>query len=58
MLQGKLLSKVAGVSFRMEYQAQAEILVEETMKTSAIEGERPDVRSVRSSVARRLEGAP
>jgi Fic family protein len=42
----------------MEYQAQAEILVEETMKTSAIEGERLDERSVRSSVARRLEGAP
>lgn len=54
LLQGRLLSKVAGVGLHMEYQAQAEILVEETMKTSAIEGERLDVRSVRSSVARRL----
>jgi Fic family protein len=54
LLQGKLLSKVAGVGFNLEYQAQAEILVEETIKTSAIEGEQLDVRSVRSSVARRL----
>jgi Fic family protein len=54
LLQGKLFSKVAGIGFDLEHQAQAEILVEETMKTSAIEGERLDVRSVRSSVARRL----
>ncbi len=54
LLQGKLLSKVAGLGFDMEHQAQAEILVEETIKTSAIEGEQLDVRSVRSSVARRL----
>lgn len=54
LLQGKLLSKVAGLGFNLEHQAQAEILVEETIKTSAIEGEQLDVRSVRSSVARRL----
>lgn len=54
LLQGKLLSKVAGVGFNLEHQAQAEILVEETIKTSAIEGEHLDVQSVRSSVARRL----
>jgi Fic family protein len=39
---------------QLDSQAQAEILVEETIKTSAIEGEQLDVRSVRSSVARRL----
>lgn len=53
LVQGKLLSRIAGLGFNMD-QAQAEILVEETMKTSAIEGEQLDVRSVRSSVARRL----
>ena len=54
LLQGKLLSKIAALGFNLDNQAQAEILVEETMKTSAIEGEQLDVRSVRSSVARRL----
>ncbi len=54
LLQGKLLSKVAGLGFNLEHQAQAEILVEEAVKTSAIEGELLDVQSVRSSVARKL----
>lgn len=54
LLQGKLLSKVAGLGMQLDDQAQAEILVEEAIKTSAIEGEQLDVRSVRSSVARRL----
>jgi Fic family protein len=52
--QGKLLSKVGGLGLQLDSQAQAEILVEETIKTSAIEGEKLDVHSVRSSVARRL----
>ena len=54
LLQGKLLSKVAALGFDLEHQAQAEILVEEAVKTSAIEGEHLDVQSVRSSVARKL----
>jgi len=54
LLQGKLLSKVASLGFNLEHQAQAEILVEEAIKTSAIEGEHLDVQSVRSSVARKL----
>ena len=54
LLQGKLLSKVASLGFHLEHQAQAEILIEETVKTSAIEGEQLDVQSVRSSVARKL----
>jgi len=54
LLQGKLLSKVAGLGFNLEHQARAEILVEEAIKTSAIEGEQLDVQSVRSSVARKL----
>lgn len=54
LLQGKLLSKVSSLGFNLEHQAQAEILVEEAVKTSAIEGEQLDVQSVRSSVARKL----
>jgi Fic family protein len=52
LLQGKLLSTVAALGFSLE--SQAEILSEETVKTSAIEGEQLDARAVRSSVARRL----
>lgn len=52
--QGQLLTRVAGLGLPLANQSQAEILVEETVKTSAIEGETLDVRSVRSSVARRL----
>ncbi|ABQ27240.1 Fic family protein [Geotalea uraniireducens] len=54
LLQGKLLTKVSTLGLSLEHQAQAEILVEEAIKTAAIEGEQLDVRSVRSSVARRL----
>lgn len=54
LLQGKLLNKVSTIGLSLGTQAQAEILTEETLKTSAIEGERLDLRSVRSSVARRL----
>lgn len=62
LLQGKLLSKLETMSLNLDREAQAEILVEETVKTAAIENEQLDVRSVRSSVARRLglpsEGLP
>lgn len=54
LAQGKLLARVAGLGLPLASQSHAEILVEETVKTSAIEGETLDVRSVRSSVARRL----
>lgn len=54
LAQGRLMTRVAGLGLSLELQAQAEILVEETIKTSAIEGEQLDPRSVRSSVARRL----
>lgn len=54
LLQGKLLSKVASLGMTLDSQAHADLLAEEVIKTSAIEGERLDLRSVRSSVARRL----
>jgi len=54
LLQGKLLGGLIDQGLTLDPQAHAEVLVEETMKTSAIEGERLDPLSVRSSVARRL----
>ena len=58
LLQGKLLCKVGGLGMTLDHQAQAEILVEEAIKTSAIEGEQLVVRSVRSSVASFLSCRP
>ena len=51
--QGKLLSRVAGLGFKLKDEAQADILTEEALKTAAIEG-RSWTPTVRSSVARRL----
>lgn len=52
--QGKLISRISGLGLGLNREAQAEVLIEETVKTSAIEGERLNRESVRSSVARRL----
>jgi len=54
LAQGKLLTKVAGLGFKLGREAQADILTEEALTTSAIEGERLNRESVRSSVARHL----
>ncbi|MBI3323542.1 MAG: Fic family protein [Candidatus Omnitrophica bacterium] len=54
LVQGKLLTRVAGLGFRLSREAQADILTEEALKTSAIEGARLNRGSVRSSVARHL----
>ena len=54
LCQGKLLSKVRALGMNLGQEAQAEILVEETVKTAAIEGETLNRGSVRSSVARHL----
>lgn len=53
-VQGKLLGKVIDLGLTLDIYTHAEVLAEETIKTSAIEGEKMDIRSVRSSVARRL----
>jgi Fic family protein len=53
-LQGRLLHAVGSLGFGLEDQVQAAFFTEEILKTSAIEGESLDVRSVRSSVARKL----
>ena len=55
--QGKLLSKVGILGLGLSKESRFEILVEETMKTAAIEGQKLNQEAVRSSVAGRL-GVP
>jgi Fic family protein len=56
LAQGKLLAmaKVTSLGFDLTQEARADILTEEAFKTSAIEGERLNLQSVRSSVAKHL----
>jgi Fic family protein len=54
LAQGKFLTKVTSLGFDHSLEAHFDILTEEVIKTSAIEGEKLDLESVRSSVARRL----
>ncbi len=54
LCQGGLLSKVDALGLKFSSEARAEILIEETVKTAAIEGQTLERDSVRSSVARRL----
>ena len=52
--QGRLLSKTDALGLKYGKEARVEILIEETIKTAAIEGQALHSDSVRSSVARRL----
>jgi Fic family protein len=52
--QGSLLTQMKELGFDVRQQARAEVLIEEALKTSEIEGERLDPKAVRSSVAQRL----
>jgi Fic family protein len=52
--QGGLLGHVKQLGFRLEEEAEANILIEEVIKTSEIEGEHLNLQMVRSSVARHL----
>ena len=52
--QGLLLGRLADVGMGLRDQASLAALTEDVVKTSEIEGERLDVASVRSSIARRL----
>ena len=52
--QGSLLTQMRELGFEARQQARAEVLIEEALKTSEIEGEHLDANAVRSSVARRL----
>ncbi len=55
LAQGKLLTKMAPLGLKLNREAQADILTEEAIQTSAIEGEPLNRESVRSSVARHLK---
>jgi len=48
------MGRLADVGLALRGQASLEALTEDVVKTSEIEGERLDVESVRSSIARRL----
>jgi Fic family protein len=52
--QGLLLGRLSDVGMALRDQASLAALTEDVIKTSEIEGERLDVESVRSSIARRL----
>lgn len=54
LAQGELLGRIKRLGFELGEEAQADILTEEAIKTSAIEGERLNRQAVRSSVARHL----
>ena len=53
-VQGMLFARVKNLGFELGELAQADILTEEAIKTSAIEGERLNPEAVRSSVAKHL----
>lgn len=54
VLQGKLLGRVSSLGIKLEAEAQADILVEEAVRTAEIEGQKLDRDAVRSSVAVKL----
>ncbi len=54
VMQGKLLGRVAELDIGLSVDAQASILVEETVRTAEIEGQQLSREAVRSSVAVKL----
>src|SRR6266404_2962012 len=52
--QGLLLGKMRGLGYQLKSEATLAALTEETVKSSAIEGEELSAASVRSSLARRM----
>ena len=52
--QGRLLGKMGALGFEVQNEANLEILTQEIVKTTEIEGEYLDREQVRSSIARRL----
>lgn len=54
LMQGSLLGSVKRIGFQAGEEAHSEILAEEAVKTSGIEGEKLNPQMVRSSVARHL----
>lgn len=52
--QGLLLGRMAGLGFELKHEASLNILTDDVVKTSLIEGEKLNPEEVRSSIARRL----
>ncbi len=52
--QGKLIGKMGALGFELRNEANLEILTQEVIKSTEIEGEFLDIEQVRSSIARRL----
>jgi len=52
--QGRLIGKMENIGFELQTEAQLEILTQDIIMTSEIEGEHLDFQQVRSSVARKL----
>lgn len=52
--QGRLLGKMEGLGFELRSEAHLQMLTEDVVKSSEIEGEKLDSAQVRSSIARQL----
>jgi Fic family protein len=52
--QGRLLGRMEGLGFELREEATLQTLTQDVVKTSEIEGEKLDVETVRSSIARRM----
>src|SRR5437763_1505880 len=54
LLQGRLLGRMEGLGFELREEATFQSLTQDVVKTSQIEGEKLDLETVRSSIARRM----
>lgn len=52
--QGRLIGRMEGLGFDLRDEARLQILTQDVMKSSEIEGENLDAEAVRSSIARKL----
>lgn len=53
-LQGRLLGRMDVLGFQLREEATLQVLTQDVLKTSEIEGEKLDIEQVRSSIAKRL----
>lgn len=53
-LQGRLLGRMESLGFQLREEATLQVLTQDVVKTSEIEGEKLDAETVRSSLARRM----
>src|SRR6266404_263352 len=52
--QGRLLGRMESLGFQLREEATLQTLTQDVVKTSEIEGEKLDIETVRSSIARRM----